>query len=329
MSRSRPGTASPYDSRVTREEWLLERTFTGADIDPDALAARKAATGTTVSVVLPALNVAETVGSIIETVRTSWMGPGGLVDELVVIDSASSDGTARAATEAGATVVQDHEVLADRGTRRGKGEAMWKSLAATSGDIVAWIDGDIEAFDAAFVPGLLAPLVHDETIGYVKAYYRRPLGESADDGGRVTEICARPLINRFFPDLAGFVQPLSGEAAGRRSLLEAVPFFCGYAVEIGLLIDILRTAGLDAMAQVDLGERRHRNQPTPALGRMAYEITHAMLARSDVDDAEAGPPDEYVRPVRGDAGALTLERSEVSLGERPPMAGVARGAAAT
>jgi len=308
---------------VTREEWLLERTFTGADVDLEALAVRRAATRTTVSVVLPTLNVADTVGSIVETVRAQWMGPGGLVDELVVIDTASSDGTARVATEAGARVIQDREVLTDQGARRGKGEAMWKSLAATSGDIVVWIDGDIEDFDDAFVPGLLAPLLHDETIGYVKAYYRRPLGQAADDGGRVTEICARPLINRFFPELAGFVQPLSGEAAGRRSTLERVPFFCGYAVEIGLLIDILRTAGLDAMAQVDLGQRRHRNQPTAALGRMAYEITHAVLSRSGPAGAGAERPGEYVRPVRT-GGGLAFERSDVSLGQRPALVDVSR-----
>ena len=314
---------------MTREEWLLERTFTGADIDPDALAAHRAATGTSISVVVPALNVAETVGAVVEAIRTRWMGPGGLVDELVVIDSASADATARIAAEAGALVVQDHAVLADQGTRRGKGEAMWKSLAATRGDIVAWIDGDIEDFDAAFVPGLVAPLLRDEAIGYVKAFYRRPLGDSADDGGRVTEICARPLINRFFPELAGFVQPLSGEAAGRRSLLETVPFFCGYGVEIGLLIDILGAVGLDGMAQVDLGERRHRNQPTPALGCMAYEITHAVLARSGVGDPQAGPPGEYVRPARNDVGRLELEYRDVSLGERPPMVDLARRVAAT
>lgn len=312
---------------MTREEWLLERTFTGTDADPEVLAARRAATQTTISIVIPALNVADTVGSIVEAVRAGWMGPGGLVDELVVIDSASSDGTASVATQAGARVVQDRAVRADQGTRRGKGEAMWKSLAATSGDIVVWIDGDIEDFDGAFVPRLVAPLLRDESIGYVKAYYRRPLGEAADEGGRVTEICARPLINRFFPELAGFVQPLSGEAAGRRSLLERIPFFCGYAVEIGLLVDILRTAGLDAMAQVDLGERRHRNQPTPALGRMAYEITHAVLSRIGSGDADFGRFDEYVRPARTGDGAIVLERSAVSIGERPPMADIARGAA--
>lgn len=310
---------------MTREEWLLERTFTGASFDPGALAARRAASGTSVSVVIPTLEVAGTVGAIVEAIRDRWVGQSGLVDEVVVIDSASSDGTAEVALSAGARVVQDAEVLPGVGARSGKGEAMWKGLAATTGDIVAWIDGDIEEFDPAFVPGMLAPLLLDPDIGYVKAFYRRPLGGVADDGGRVTEICARPLINRFVPELAGFVQPLSGEAAGRRSLLERVPFFCGYAVEIGLLIDILDDAGLESMAQVDLGERRHRNQPTPALGPMAYEITNAVLAR------RGGAPhaDGYVRPARDATGGLSLERRAVSLGERPPMIDVAGGAATT
>lgn len=300
---------------MTRDEWLLERTYTGARFDPDELAARRAATGTTVSVVLPALEVADTVGAIVAGIRERWAGRGGLVDEIVVIDSASTDATATVAAAAGARVVQDAAVLPELGPRTGKGEAMWKSLAATTGDIVAWIDADLEDFDPAFVPGLLAPLLLHDEVQYVKAFYRRPLAGAADDGGRVTEICARPLINRFCPQLAGFVQPLSGEAAGRRSLLEQVPFFCGYAVEVGLLMDILGVAGLEAMAQVDLGERRHRNQPTAALGPMAYEITNAVLARHGGN----GTADGYVRPARGKSGEIVLEQRAVTHGERPPM----------
>jgi glucosyl-3-phosphoglycerate synthase len=309
---------------VTREEWLLKRTFDGSHTDPEELTRRTAGTRPSVSVVIPALNVAPTIGAICAAIRAAWMGPLPLVDELVVMDSSSTDDTAAIATAAGARVVQDREVLPSVGAGHGKGEAMWKSLAATSGDIVVWIDGDIDDFDAAFVPKLLAPLLDDPAIGYVKAFYQRPLGDTPDDGGRVTEICARPLINRFFPDLAGFIQPLSGEAAGRRELLLQVPFLSGYAVEMGLLIDILDTVGLDAMAQVDLGIRHHANQPTAALGRMAYEITHAVLCRTVGDGAVTSDLRPYARPVpRG--GGYVLDRTSAQLAERLPMATVLAG----
>ncbi len=315
------GTA--YDRVVRREEWLRERTYDGAAVDAAEVVARKGGSGLSVSVVLPALDVAGTVGEICAAIRETWMGSAGLVDEIVVVDSRSGDATARVAAQAGARVVQDTEILPHLGAGAGKGEAMWKSLAATTGDLVIWIDADIEDFDPAFVPGLLHPLLQDRDIGYVKALYRRPLGAAEEGGGRVTEICARPLLNRFYPPLAAFVQPLSGEAAGRRTVLEQVPFLTGYAVEIGLLIDLLDRIGLRGMAQVDLGVRRHRNQPTAALGRMAYEITQAVLARAAGDPAAGAPPPPYTRPVPGDGGYV-LEQVAVDIRERPPMATVPR-----
>ncbi len=310
---------------VTGDHWLAHRSFRGADFDPERLAHTKGAAGLTVSVCLPTLNVADTVGAIIESVRQEWVGPGGLVDEIAIVDSRSGDDTVRVAREAGAVSHRDDKILPELGPASGKGEALWKSLAVLSGDIVLWLDSDVVDFDPAFVPGMLGPLLTDPDIGYVKAMYRRRFGDS-DDGGRVTEICARPLINLFYPELAVMAQPLSGEAAGRRSLLESVPFFSGYAVELGLLIDIHRHAGVDAIAQVDLGERRHTNQPTPALGRMAYAISQAVLQRvaeeGRAPEELASDPGPYRRPVSDADGEMVMTSTDVRPTLRPPMASV-------
>jgi len=305
---------------VTDDQWLNERTFTGADFDPERLVAAKRADGTTVSVCLPALNVADTIGPILTAIREHWMEGQPLVDELVVVDSHSRDATVRIAREAGATVYQDDAVLPGSGHAHGKGEALWKSIAATHGDLICWVDSDLVDFSAAYIPGLLGPLLTDEQIGFVKAIYARQLGDTTD-GGRVTEICARPLINLFYPELAGIAQPLAGEQAGRRSLLERLPFFTGYAVEIGLLIDILRTDGLGALAQVDLGTRAHVNQPTHALGEMAFTIQHAVVQRlardGRVPDALA-TTNGYTRPERNNDGWV-LTNTPIAPTERLPM----------
>ncbi|MFN8120981.1 MAG: glucosyl-3-phosphoglycerate synthase [Thermoleophilia bacterium] len=312
---------------MDRDSWLRTRTFAGPSFDPERLARLRRDGGVSVSVVLPALNVEGTVGTIVSAVRQHWMGPSGLVDELVVVDSHSTDGTAAEAAMAGARVVQDDEVLPGAGPGRGKGEAMWKSLAVTSGDLVLWLDSDVSDFDPAFVPGMLGPLLEVPEVAFTKAVYRRAMG-SGDDGGRVTEICARPLLNLFHPPLAALAQPLSGEQAGRRDLLESLPFFTGYAVEIGLLIDVLRARGLGALAQVDLGRRVHVNQPTAALGPMAYAITQAVLRRlADEGRASAGLADAgpYARPVR-DGDGWAMEEREVRPAERPPIGPLLRGA---
>jgi glucosyl-3-phosphoglycerate synthase len=295
---------------VTGDDWLARRTFRGTDFDPEHLAHLKSAAGLSISVCLPTLNVADTVGDIVETVRREWMGPRGLVDEIAIVDSRSTDDTVRVAREAGAVAHRDDKILPELGPGTGKGEALWKSLAVLEGDVVLWLDSDVVDFDPAFVPGMLGPLLVEPDIGYVKAMYRRRFGDS-DNGGRVTEICARPLINLFY---------------GRRSLLESVPFFNGYAVELGLLIDIHRRAGVDAIAQVDLGERRHTNQPTAALGRMAYAISQAVLQRVSEEgrapEELAVDPGPYRRPVSDASGEMVMSSTDVRPSERPPMASV-------
>lgn len=264
--------------------WFRRRTYATRDFDPLRLVESKRRSGDRISVVLPALNEEPTVGEIVGRIRRRLVEDVPLVDELVVMDSGSQDRTGIVAASAGATVVRVDETLPGYGRWPGKGDALWKSLYATTGDIVVFVDADLVDFDPSFVTGLVGPLLADPDVGYVKGVYDRPLetaeGITPEGGGRVTELVARPLLNALWPELAGFVQPLSGEYAGRRRLLEAVPFVSGYGVEIGLLIDLLELAGLDALAQTDLGIRRHSHQADPALGRMAGQILQTALHRA-------------------------------------------------
>ncbi|MEV5136603.1 glucosyl-3-phosphoglycerate synthase [Streptomyces syringium] len=302
------------------ERWLARRSWSAADRPLDRILAAKRGAGTTVSVVLPALNEEATVGAIVATIRRELMTEAvPLVDELVVLDSGSTDRTAVVAAAAGARIVHRDEVLPRLPALPGKGEVLWRSLLVTEGDVVCFVDADLRDFSADFVSGIVGPLLTEPDVHFVKAMYDRPLGEAVGQGGRVTELVARPLLNLHWPQLAGFVQPLGGEYAARRSLLERLPFPVGYGVELGLLVDALHTVGLDALAQVDVGVRKHRHQDGRALGRMAaaiYRTAQLRLARGHL-----------VRP------ALTqFERTPegfvprtyaVDTEERPPMAGIA------
>jgi glucosyl-3-phosphoglycerate synthase len=248
-----------------------------------------------------------------------------LVDELLVIDSDSSDGTREAAASEGARVVIHQQVLSRYGSFTGKGEALWKSLFETSGDIVVWADTDVRNWHPRMVYGTVGPLIAEERIQYVKGYYRRPIVEDGvlkeGGGGRVTELVARPLINLFFPELSGLIQPLSGEYAGRRSLLETLSFFTGYAVEIGHLIDVAERCGLEALGQVDLERRIHRNQELEGLSRMSFVILQAVMKRLEERSktrlfADLG---STMKLPRSGHGRLGLEVIELADHERPPM----------
>ncbi|MFE5840661.1 glucosyl-3-phosphoglycerate synthase [Streptomyces niveus] len=296
------------------ERWLARRSWSAAERPVGRLVAAKQ--GAQVSVVLPALNEEATVGQIVSVIRRELMaGPAPLVDELVVIDSGSTDRTAEVAAAAGARVVHRDDILPRLPAVPGKGEVLWRSLLVTSGDIVCFVDADLRDFSAEFVSGIVGPLLTEPDVQFVKAMYDRPLGDAPGQGGRVTELVARPLLNLHWPLLAGFVQPLGGEYAVRRSLLERLPFPVGYGVELGLLVDALHTVGLDALGQVDVGVRRHRHQDGQALGRMAaaiYRTAQLRLSRGHL-----------VRPVltqfeRGEGG-FEPRTHAVDTEERPPM----------
>lgn len=302
------------------ERWLADRSWSAADRPLDQLLDRKRAAGTTVSVVLPALDEEATVGAIVEVIRRELMEglPVPLVDELIVIDSGSSDATAEVAAKAGAHVVHRDDILPRIPALPGKGEVLWRSLLAATGDIVCFVDADLRDFSATFVSGIVGPLLTEPDVQFVKAMYDRPLGDAPGQGGRVTELVARPLLNLHWPQLAGFVQPLGGEYAVRRSLLERLPFPVGYGVELGLLVDALHTVGLDALAQVDVGVRLHRHQDGQALGRMAAAIyrtaqlrlSRGHLVRPELTQFERGP-DGFVPHTY-----------PVDTEERPPMLGI-------
>ncbi|MCB0996151.1 MAG: glucosyl-3-phosphoglycerate synthase [Acidimicrobiales bacterium] len=254
-------------------------TFRSSALDPAELVAHKR--GRTISVCLPARNEEATVAEIVTIIRTELMERVALVDEIVVMDDHSSDRTADVAAAAGARVVRCAEVLTHIADSPGKGETLWKSVHAAEGDLIVWCDADVTNFGPHFVTGLAGPLLQQPELAYVKGFYERPVGDG--QGGRVTELVARPLIALLHPQLAGLVQPLAGEYAGRRDVLERVPFVQGYGVEMGLLIDLVRLVGHEHLAQVDLGTRVHRNRPLDQLACQATEVMQIALRRAAPD----------------------------------------------
>jgi glucosyl-3-phosphoglycerate synthase len=283
----------------------VTRTYHHASFDVVGLRSLKR--GRTISVCLPARNEAATVGDIIRTLRAELVESIDLVDEILVMDDGSTDATVDAALDAGARVASTATLLPECGPGTGKGEALWKSVFAAEGDLIVWCDADITDFDARFVVGLLGPLLAPPEIGFVKGFYDRPIDGTPGTGGRVTELVARPLISVLFPRLAGIVQPLSGEYAGRREVLEAVPFVQGYGVDLGLLIDVSARFGLDAIAQVDLGVRVHRNRPLDELSPQALAVMQTAFTKANLG-VPGGQAATLVRPGLLDHRSEHVER---------------------
>jgi glucosyl-3-phosphoglycerate synthase len=284
---------------------------------------RKQDLGTRISVVIPARNEERTVGDVAGAISRSLMHEQPLVDELVVIDSDSTDATAQVAAEAGAVVWGARDVAPGLGSFPGKGEALWKSLLVTTGDLVVFVDADLTLWGPHFVTGLLGPLLDDDQVLLVKGFYTRVMTESdgsvSADGGRVTELVARPLISLWWPDLAGVVQPLAGEWAARRSLIESLNIPVGYGVELATLMDTAARHGLDAVAQVDLGRRAHRHQANHDLALMAAELLVVAERRRPGGQL---PPQPWLHQFSRTSGQVRPVSRPVPVQERPPARSV-------
>jgi glucosyl-3-phosphoglycerate synthase len=319
-------------SATAAERWAKARTFHHSLYSAQRIASERTHS---VSVCLPARECAGTVGEIVAALVA--LRDAGAIDEVVVVDAASADGTAAVAERAGASVLQEAELMPECGPVLGKGDAMWRALPALDGELVCFLDADTQGFSPHFATGLLGPLVCEPGVSFVKAFYRRPLAEAGgagaggggegggggdggdgagDDGGRVNRLMARPALALFYPELAGVRQPLAGEVAARRELLERLPFATGYGVEIAMLIDAWRTLGLDGIAQVDLDEHRNRHQPLSALEPMALTVLATIARRLEQEGRLLG-----MEGPLGE-GSPGVESAPV---ERPPLAGVTVG----
>jgi glucosyl-3-phosphoglycerate synthase len=307
-------------------DWFGRRTFHHGQFEPvEQLRADRERLGVSVSVCIPTRNEAETIGEIVRVLRTELLERARLIDEIVVMDGGSTDDTVAIARAEGASTHREQEILPEIGPGAGKGEGLWKSLYVCRGDILCWVDADIRNIHPRFVYGLIAPLLRDPGIHYVKAFYERPIEQNGSlkdsGGGRVTELVARPLLNLFWPQLAGLVQPLSGEYAGRREVLEQVPFSAGYGVELGLLVDIASRFGVEAIGQVDLERRVHRNQDMPALSRMSFGILQTALNRLEQEGRML--PGSFTTTLHQFSNQLhhyQMQPHEITIPERPPMA---------
>ncbi len=308
------------------DEWLQRNTFHHAEFrDLNRLMQEKEKQGVKISLCIPTLNEEATIGKEIVILKSELMSRYHLLDEIAVIDSGSEDQTREIAASFGASVYLARDILPEMGEKRGKGENLWKAIYQLSGDIIVYVDADIKNIHARFVYGLLAPLIYRPEIKYVKAFYERPLaysqGVRPSGGGRVTEILIRPLFSLFFPELTGMIQPLSGEYAVRREVLERIPFPIGYGVETSHLIDVYQKWGLEAFAQTDLDQRVHRNQSTRALAKMSFGILHTFLLRTRSLGIINGLPDIgntlyqfQIRETQHERVDFTIQYEE-----RPPM----------
>lgn len=314
---------------MTVWEWFEQRSFHHGYFRD--LAVVGDADRPSVSLILPARECADTIGGILDVVF-SLRARTGLPDQVIVVDADSADGTADIARDRGAEVYSENEIMPGYGPAQGKGDAMWRALSVATGDIVMFADADTRDFREHFVYGTVGPLLADPAVRFCKGAFRRPFTQEeksvADGGGRVTELMAKPLLNLFYPELAGFAQPLAGEFAGRRELFTEIPFFTGYGVEIGMLIDVFKETGLEGMAQVDLGSRQNRHQPLGSLSRMSSVVLRSLAQREGIAPRPSGDeprlwelhqPDTYLHAVTTEEG-LRLDEHLNELVERPPLA---------
>lgn len=308
------------------EKWLETNTFHHGEFwDILKLVEAKEKKGLKISLCIPTLNEEKTIGKEIVIFKSELMDRYPLIDEFAVIDSGSKDRTQEVAAAYGADVYYSGDILPSQGFKRGKGENLWKAIYQLSGDIIVYVDADIKNIHPRFVTGLVGPLIHHDSIHYVKAFYDRPLafsqGIRPSGGGRVTEILVRPLFSLFFPELTALIQPLSGEYAVRREVLEQIPFPIGYGVETSHILDVYTKYGLGAFGQTDLDQRVHRNQTTLDLGKMSFGILQSFLRRIESFGLVEKLPEmsNIFRQFQAEGNRYEQVLKEIIEEERPPM----------